>query len=161
MRMSHWALLVGGLALAGCGRRGDRAEATRDTGGMMGRMDSGGMGMAHTDSGGMGMGNMQRMTMMSGMRAHMDSMMQMSPQQMQAMMAMHQQMMSRMMDGMGADMRNMKMSGTPEWSALTDSVKQDLADLPSLKGQQLSARMRAHTDRVKRLIAMHEKTMKK
>jgi hypothetical protein len=119
------------------------------------------MGMGHMDSGGMGMGNMQGMSMMSGMRAHMDSMMRMSPQQMQAMMAMHQQMMSRMMDGMGADMRNMKMSGTPEWSALTDSVKQDLADLPSLKGQQLSARMRAHTGRVERLIAMHEKMMGK
>ncbi|HEV2086579.1 MAG TPA: hypothetical protein VGR09_16010 [Gemmatimonadales bacterium] len=161
MRMSHWALLVGGLAIAGCGGRSDRTEATRDTGGMMGRMDSGGMGMAHMDSGGMEMGNMQGMTMMSGMRAHMDSMMRMSPQQMQAMMARHQQMMSSMMDGMGADMRNMKMSGTPEWSALTDSVKQDLADLPNLKGQQLSARMRAHNDRVKRLIAMHEKMMAK
>jgi hypothetical protein len=109
----------------------------------------------------MGMGNMQGMTMMSGMGAHMDSMMRMSPQQMQAMMAMHEQMMSRMMDGMGADMRGMNMSGTPEWSALTDSVKQDLADLPNLKGQQLSARMRAHAARVKRLIAMHQKMMGK
>jgi hypothetical protein len=80
---------------------------------------------------------------------------------MQAMMVMHQQMMSRMMDGMGADMRNMKMSGTSEWSALTDSVKQDLADLPNLKGRQLSARVRAHTDRVTPLIAMHEKMMGK
>ena len=161
MGMSHWALLVGALALASCGRGGDRTETTRDTGGMMGHTDSGGMGMGHMDSGGMGMGNMQGMAMMSSMRAHMDSMMRMSPQQMQALMAMHQQMMSRMMDGMGADMRNMKMSGTPEWSALTDSVKQDLADLPNLKGQQLSARMRAHADRVKRLIAMHEKMMGK
>ena len=161
MRMSHWALLIGALAIAGCGRRGDQAETTRDTGGMMGHPDSGGMGMGHMDSGGMGMGNMQGMTMMSGMRAHMDSMMLMSPQQIQTMMAMHEQMMSRMMDGMGSDMRGMNISGTPELSALTDSVKQDLADLPNLKGQQLSARVRAHADRVKRLIAMHEKMMGK
>ena len=161
MGMSQWTLLVGALALVGCGRGGDRAETTRDTGGMMGHMDSGGMGMGRMDSGGMGMGNMQAMPMMSGMRAHMDSMMRMSPQQMQAMMAMHEQMMSRMMDGMGADMRGMNMSATPKWSALTDSVKQDLADLPTLKGQQLSTRMRAHADRVKRLIAMHEKMMGK
>ena len=162
MRMSHWALLVGGLAIAGCGRRGDRAETTRDTGGMMGHPDSGGMGM-HMDSAGMQMGGMpmQGTLMMSNMRAHMDSMMRMSPQQMQAMMAMHEQMMSRMMDGMGGDMRGMKMAGTPEWSALTDSVKQDLADLPNLKGQQLSVRVRAHAARVKRLIAMHEKMMGK
>ena len=45
-----------------------------------------------------------------------------------------------------------------EWSALTDSVKQ--AELPSLKGQALSARMRAHADRVRRLIAAHEQIMK-
>ena len=158
MGMSHWALLIGALALAGCGRRGDRAEATRDTGGMMGRMDSGGMGMGHMDSGGMGMGGMN---MMSGMRAHMDSMMRMSPQQMQAMMPKHEQMMSGMMDGMGSDMRGMNMSGSAEWSALSDSVKNDLADLPNLKGQQLSARMRAHAERVKRLIAMHQKMMGK
>ena len=158
MGMSHWALLIGALALAGCGRRGDRAEATRDTGGMMGRMDSGGMGIGHMDSGGMGMGGMN---MMSGMRAHMDSMMRMSPQQMQAMMPKHEQMMSGMMDGMGSDMRGMNMSGSAEWSALSDSVKNDLADLPNLKGQQLSARMRAHADRVKRLIAMHQKMMGK
>jgi len=53
------------------------------------------------------------------------------------------------------------MSGPPEWSALTDSVKQDLAELPNLKGQQLSARVRAHADRVKRLIAMHQKMVGK
>jgi hypothetical protein len=163
MRMSHWALLVGALALAGCGRGGDRADTTRDTGGMMGRMDSGGMGMGRMDSGGMKMGGMQTqgMQMMNNMRAHMDSMMRMSPQQMQSMMGGHEQMMSRMMDGMGADMRGMNMAGTPAWNALTDSVKQDLADLPNLKGQQLSTRMRGHADRVKRLIAMHEKMMGK
>ena len=163
MRRSHWAMLVGALTLAGCGGGGDRTERSRDTGGMMGHMDSGGMGMGHMDSGGMGMSgmNMQGMQMMPQMRAHMDSMMRMSPQQMQAMMAMHQGMMSQMMDGMGADMRTMKMSGTPEWNALADSVKQDLADLPNLKGQELSARMRGHADRVKRLLAMHEKMMGK
>ena len=160
MRRSHWAVLVGVLTLAGCGG-GDRAERSPDTGGMMGKMDSGGMG--HMDSGGMGMGGMemQGMQMMPQMRAHMDSMARMSPQQMQGMMAMHQGMMSQMMDGMGADMRNMRMSGTQEWNALTDSVKQDLADLPNLKGQELSARMRGHADRVKRLLAMHEKMMAK
>jgi hypothetical protein len=161
MRRSHWAVLVGVLTLAGCGGGGDRAERSPDTGGMMGKMDSGAMG--HMDSGGMAMGSMemQGMQMMPQMRAHMDSMARMSPQQMQAMMAMHQEMMSRMMDGMGADMRNMKMSGTPEWTALADSVKQDLAELPNLKGQELAARMRGHADRVTRLLAMHEKMMAK
>ncbi len=154
MGLSHWALLAGTLALAGCGGgREDAEQSRRDTGGMMGGMDSGGMGM--------GMGNMQGMAMMPGMQAHMDSMMRMSPQQMQGMMAMHEGKMSQMMDRMGADMRGMKMSGSPEWTSLSDSVKRDLAELPSLKGQQLSARVRAHADRVKRLMGMHEKMMGK
>lgn len=161
MAMSHCVLLAGTLVLAGCGRGDEQSERSRDTGGMMGQMDSGPMGMKHMDSGGMDMGRMQGMAMMPAMRAHMDSMMRTSPQRMQAMMAMYGQMMSRMMDGMGSDMRGMNMSGTPGWSALTDSVKKDLADLPNLKGQELSTRMRAHADRVQRLIAMHEKMMGK
>jgi hypothetical protein len=158
--MSYWALLVGTLAFAGCGGGRERAEQSRDTGGTMGHMDSGGMGMRHMDSGGMGMGNMQGTTMISGMRAHMDSMMRMSPQQMQSMMAMHEQMMSRMMDGMGAEMRDMQKAADPKWNALSDSVKQDLAELPSLKGQKLQARMRAHGERVQRLLEMHKQMMK-
>jgi hypothetical protein len=159
MRMSHWALLVGGLAIAGCGRGGERAATTRDTGGMMGHTDSGGMGMGRMDSGGMGMGNMQGMAMMSGMRAHMDSVMRMSPQQMQAMMAGHEHMASQMMDAMGADMRQMNMSGDPKWNALADSVKRDLSELPALRGQALTTRMRAHMDRMRRLMATHQGMM--
>jgi hypothetical protein len=153
--MPHWALVVGALAVAGCDGGRDRAEQAPDSAGMMGHMDSGGMG--HMDSGGMGMGGMQ---MMPQMRAHMDSMTRMSPEQMQGMMAMHEGMMSKMMDGMGADMRGMNMSASPEWMALSDSVKEDLAELPELKGQALSARMRDHGDRVERLIAMHESMMR-
>jgi hypothetical protein len=78
MGMSHWPLMVGALALAGCGG-GKRAEPSREpgrgTGGMMGHMDS--------------------------------------------------------------------------------------TELPNLKGQALSTRMRAHADRVRRLIELHEKMMGK
>jgi len=157
--MSYRLLLVGALALAGCGGGRERAEQSRDTGGMMGHLDSGGMGMGRMDSGGMDMGT-QGMPMMSGMRAHMDSMMRMSPQQMSRLMAMHEQMMSQIMDRMGADMRNMKMATNPKWNALGDSVKQDLAELPSLNGQKLQARMRAHGERVRRLMEMHKQMMK-
>lgn len=153
MTTAHWALLVGALVLGGCGGSGDRAGQAPDSAGMMGHMDSGGMGM-----GGMPMRGMQ---MMPQMRAHLDSMGRMSPGQMQAMMAMHQSMMSQMMDGMGSDMRGMSMAATPDWTALTDSVKTDLAELPTLKGQALSARMRDHAGRVKRLIGMHETMMGK
>jgi hypothetical protein len=130
MGTSYWAPLIGALVVEGCNGGGDRADRGADSAGMMGHMDSGDMGM----------GGMQGMQMMAGMRAHMDSMIQRSPQQMQTMMGMHQETMSRMMDGMGADMRGMKMSGSPEWNALTGSVKPDLAELPNLDGQALSAR---------------------
>jgi hypothetical protein len=153
MGTSHRAFLIGALAVGACNGGGDRAQRAADSAGMMGHMDSGGMDM--------GSMNMQGMQMMAGMRAHMDSMMRMSPEQMRATMAAHQGMMSRMMDGMGADMRGMRMSANPEWNALTDSVKQDLAELPTLKGQALSARMRAHGERMRRLMEMHEKMMGK
>jgi hypothetical protein len=39
-------------------------------------------------------------------------------------------------------------------------VKQDLAELPELSGQQLSSRMQSHADRVRRLITSHEQLMK-
>jgi hypothetical protein len=103
MGTSHWAVLVGALALAGCGGAGNRAESSKAAGGPTGHADSGAMGtghmdsgrmkMGHMDSGGMGMGGMHMpgMQMMSNMRANMDSMRRMSPRQMQAMMAMHEQ----------------------------------------------------------------------
>jgi CelD/BcsL family acetyltransferase involved in cellulose biosynthesis len=69
-------------------------------------------------------------------------------------------MMSQMMDQMGGEMRQMKMTESREWSALTDSVRQDLAELPSLKGRALSTRMRAHAGRVQRLITAHQGMMK-
>jgi hypothetical protein len=79
---------------------------------------------------------------------------------MSAMMAAHDQMISQMMDRMGSDMRNMKMSGDAKWNALMDSVKADLAELPGLQGKELSARLKAHADRVERLLAMHEGMLK-
>jgi len=103
---------------------------------------------------------MPGMQMMPGMRAHMDSMMGRSPAEMRETMARHQEMMSRMLDGMGTDMRGMNMTGDSAWVALTDSVKRDLAELPGLEAQVLADRMRAHGERVRRLLAMHERMMK-
>ena len=148
MKALHMIVIAALLASAACNKPKETPAADSHSGMPMdsGRMD----GMS-------GMGNSK---MMSMMQAHTDSMMRMRPDQMSGMMATHERMMSQMMDQMGSEMRQMKMSETPEWSALTDSVKQDLAELPSLKGQTLSARMRAHTDRVRRLIAAHEQMMK-
>ena len=148
MKALQLVAMVGLLASAGCSKPKDTPAADAHSGMSM---DSGAMrGMS-------GMGNAGMMPMM---QAHTDSMMRMKPEQMSGMMATHERMMSQMMDQMGSEMRQMKMSETPEWSALTDSVKQDLAELPSLKGNARSGRMRAHAGRVQRLMAAHEQMMK-
>ena len=148
MKAFHLAMIVGLMASAACSKPKEEPAADSHRGMAM---DSGSMD---------GMAGMGGSGMMSMMPAHMDSMMQMKPEQMSQMMAGHERMMSQMMDQMGSEMRQMKMSEAPEWSALTDSVKQYLAELPSLKGQALSARMRAHAGRVRRLMAAHEQMMK-
>jgi hypothetical protein len=150
-----WILCIALAVVAACKGKDQTAERAQPSGqqGMSGmQMDSMPMGGDH-----MGMGGANMMPMM---RAHMDSMMRMSPEQMSGMMAAHERMMSQMMDRMGADMRGMNMSGDAKWNALVDSVKADLADLPGLHGKELSARMKAHADRVRRLISMHEGMMR-
>ena len=148
MKALHMTVIVALLASAACNKPKETPAADSHSGMTM---DSGRME---------GMSGMGKSGMMPMMQAHTDSMMRMNPEQMSGMMSSHERMMSQMMDQMGGEMRQMKMADTPEWSALTDSVKQDLADLPSLKGQALSSRMRTHAGRVQRLITAHEGMMK-
>jgi hypothetical protein len=148
MKALQLTVIVGLLASVACNK--PKEEAAGDSHGGM-TMDSGRMERLP------GMGNSGMMAMM---QAHTDSMMRMTPEQISETMPAHERLMSTMMDQMGTDMRQMNMAETPEWSALRDSVKQDLADLPSLKGQALSTRMRAHAGRVQRLITAHDGMMK-
>ena len=148
MKAIYLGIALIGLAAAGCGKGSKQEPAAGEHQGMA--MDSGGM---H----GMAMGSSRMMPMM---QAHTDSMMRMNPDQMSGMMASHERMMSQLMDQMGSEMRQMKMGDMPEWSALADSVRQDLAELPGLTGQRLQARMRAHGERVRRLLSAHERMMK-
>ncbi len=145
MRVVHGVLAITVVTLAGCGQRAETARApAADTAGGMG-----GMQMA-----------MQGMQMMPMMRAHLDSLAGMQPAQMTAMMAAHQDLASRMMDAMGADMRGMGMKPDSAWAALSDSLRQDLADLPGLSGGPLKTRMQAHVGRMQRMMAMHAEMMK-
>jgi hypothetical protein len=95
MRSPRWVFVVTGILLAGCGDQPAKTNQVQEkpkTDGMAGMQ----MG-SDTAMGGM--------AMMSGMRAHMDSMAQASPEQLRSMMAMHEEMGSRMLDRMGWDMR--------------------------------------------------------
>ena len=104
--------------------------------------------------------SMQGVQMMPAMQDHLDSTATMTPSQLSAGMATHQDLTSRTMDAMGADMRGMGMQPDAAWSALGDSLRQDLAELSSLSGAALKDRMDAHASRLKRMMAMHEQMMK-
>ena len=60
-----------------------------------------------------------------------------------------------MLDAMGSDMAMMGMQPGSAWAGLADSVRRDLADLPSLTGRALTTRVQAHIGRVRRLLDMH------
>jgi copper/silver efflux system protein len=55
--------------------------------------------------------------------------------------------------------RGMHMTADAAWTALADSVRQDLADLPGLSGDALKKRMQAHMDRMQQLMARHQGMM--
>ena len=93
------------------------------------------------------------------MRAHLDSMGAMSPADLAGAMTAHQDLASRTMDAMGADMRGMGMQPDSMWSALGDSLRRDLAEMPALSGAALRGRMNAHADRLRRMLTMHEGMM--
>ena len=149
MRSAQLILVAAGVLLAGCGDSGsktDQAQGAAQSDTMAG-MDMGG----HSGMGSMGM--------MPAMRAHMDSMAQASPEQVRSMMAMHQEMGSRMLDAMGSDMRSMNMTSDPAWTALSDSVRSDLAEIPRLSGAALKQRVQGHVGRMRGLMKRHEDMM--
>jgi len=135
-------VIVGALALAGCGKKTEQPQNA-----MRGMQGMPGMAM-RSDS------------LMPMMRADLDSLARMPSQFAERMQQAHEAMASQMLDAMGSDMTMMGMHSDAAWSALVDSVKTDLAELPSLSGRPLEARVRAHAERMRRLLGMHETMMK-
>lgn len=143
--MRIWTVAVLGLLVTtACGKKPGAPAAVGDSAGAMGGMQM----------------TMQGVEMIPQMRAHLDSLGAMSPAGMAAAMAAHQDRASRLMDAMGTDMRGMNMQPDAAWTALGDSLKQDLADLPGLSGEAFKSRVQAHIGRMQRMMAMHEGMMK-
>ena len=103
---------------------------------------------------------MQADSLMPMMRAHLDSLTGVPAPGAGGMLRAHDAMASRMLDAMGSDMTMMGMAPDSAWTALTDSVKRDLADLPSLSGRALETRVQVHVGRVRRLLDMHAAMMR-
>jgi hypothetical protein len=135
-------VVVGALALVGCGKTKDQPQSA-----MPGMQGMPGVVM-RSDS------------LMPMMRADLDSLARTPSQFAQRMQQAHEAMASQMLDAMGSDMTMMGMHPDVAWSALVDSVKRDLAELPSLSGRALEARVQAHAGRMRRLLGMHETMMK-
>lgn len=154
--------LIALVAIAGCTKSGD--EVT--TG------DSVGVGDAATSAAALDSAGMQGMTGMTGasdssmsgmsgeMHAHMLAMTGAAADSMKRMVPMHRQRVANMIAKMNGEMRDMQMTGNPEWSATVDSLRQDLVRLPELSGPELSTMMPAHHARVTRLSAMHQQMMR-
>lgn len=141
------SVLAAALAVSSCGGGDAPRQAASDT------------GAAPAAQGAPAM-QMRSLSMLPGIRAHLDSLAAGSAAEAAAMLAAHDHMMARMLDAMGGDMAMMSMRADSAWSALADSVRRDLADLPSLAGGPLRARLRVHVERVRRLLALHEGMMR-
>jgi aryl-alcohol dehydrogenase-like predicted oxidoreductase len=108
---------------------------------------------------GMGGMPMQGGMMPQMMQAHMDTMMSMNAGRMKAMLPMHRQMVANMLAQMNQQMQSMNMPADTKWTALADSVRQDLVRMPEMSDQELEGFMPAHRARVMRLMAMHQQMM--
>jgi hypothetical protein len=149
------ALLSLSLMLGGCGKDRDAGQpadtGAAATGGMAGMQGTAGMqGM----EGMMGASNQQ-------MRDHMRMMATDNADSLSSMMPMHRQMTANMISDFNRQMREMNMQADAAWTAIMDSVRQDLTRLPEVSAQELRTLMPAHRGRVMRLIEMHENMMKR
>ena len=97
--------------------------------------------------------------MMREMRAHMRGMMGARADSLHRLMPMHRQMTANMLQQMDTEMRGMQMAGDTSWTALADSVRQDLTQLPGVGDAELREFMERHRGRVERLMLRHEQMM--
>lgn len=160
MRASRFTIpivaLLAGLLVAACTSK--QPPASQDSTAAKAAADT-------TKPGGMaGMAGMQGMmspAMADSMQAEMKKMAAMTPDQMAAMVPMHRQMVGNMLSQMSSDMRSMNMPADAAWTALTDSVRQDLIRLPDMSKAELKQVMPAHHARITRLMQMHKDMMAK
>jgi hypothetical protein len=107
-----------------------------------------------------GMTGMMSGAMMDSMAAHMRGMDTVSAANLEAMVPMHRQMAANMIAQMNSEMRGMNMQADASWTALMDSVRQDLVRLPELNAQQVMTFMPDHRGRLMRLMQRHRDMMK-
>ena len=150
MRFLIPALAV--AAAAGCAPTNDRSadSATRKP---VAALDTG-MPMQSMPARAVGSG-----AMVEQMRVHLQAMRAMNADSMRMGLPMHREMTDGMMAQMTREMMQMKMPADPRWSALMDSVHQDLARMPGMNGSDLEKTMAEHRARLTRLMEMHHRML--
>ena len=106
-----------------------------------------------------GMGGMSGMQMGTEMMAHIQGMQAMHGDSLMQMVPEHRQMLGNMMGQMNREMQGMNMAADPQWTALTDSLRDDLVRMPQMSAAEMEAFMSAHQGRVTRLMEMHGSMM--
>lgn len=129
-----------------------RADSARTASGMQGMNGMQGMKGGQM-AGTMGAG------MMDSMQTHLRMMEGTSAGQMKAMLPAHRQMVANMLSRMNGDMRKMNMKPDAKWTALMDSVRQDLVRMPEMSAAEMRTSMPAHSARMMRLMQMHRSMM--
>lgn len=77
-----------------------------------------------------------------------------------AMLPMHRQMTENLIAELHREMRRMNVSGDAAWIATVDSLRQDLARMPGMDGEELWSFFPEHGARLNRLAEMHRSMMK-
>ncbi len=152
------ALAVAGAVVACGGPDQDAVDTAADPGrgGAMAEMP----GMDHgAGMQGGGMGAMMSEGMMEQMRSHMEQMQGAGADSLRKLMPAHRQMAANMVMQMNTEMRQMNMPADSAWSALVDSVRQDLVRMPELAPSEMAAFMVAHRERMRRMMERHATMM--
>lgn len=99
--------------------------------------------------------------MVEQMRVHLQTMRAMNADSMRMGLPMHREMTDGMLAQMTREMMQMKMPADSQWSALMDSVHQDLARMPGMNGAELEKTMADHRARLSRLMEMHHRMLER
>jgi hypothetical protein len=149
-RLGSVLLLTLTLAVIACGSDADELPEAAEAG-----QDAGADDMAGME----GMPGMRGATsarnMGSEMTAHMDQMQGTNGDSLMQMVPVHRQMLGNLISQMNREMAGMNMAADASWTALTDSLRDDLVRIPSMAATEIRAFMPEHRGRVDRLISTH------
>ena len=144
----RWMILVLLPVLAACNRgdeETDAPEAQTDTSAMQGMQGMQGHGGDD---------------MTAQMQQHMAMMQNVNADSLAAMLPAHRQMAGNMIAQMNQQMQSMNMAADAAWTAVMDSIRNDLTRMAELSSAELKPFMAEHHRRMTRLMEMHGTMMK-